>query len=62
MQSHDRAAAAGPKLVRPDGEIDRSVRGFPYPGPIAWDYPGPVEGVSKKSDLRRVSHDLVRLR
>ena len=40
MESHEHAAAAGPKLVRPDGQIDRSVRGFPYPGPIAWEYLG----------------------
>jgi len=40
MASHPRAAAAGPKLVRPDGQIDRSVRSFPYPGPIAWEYLG----------------------
>jgi GT2 family glycosyltransferase len=40
MESHDRAAAAGARLVRPDGTIDRSVRGFPYPGPIAWEFLG----------------------
>lgn len=40
MRSHERAAAAGPKLLRPNGEIDRSVRSFPYPGPIAWEYLG----------------------
>jgi len=40
MQSHKHAAAAGPKLLRPNGEIDRSVRTFPYPGPIAWEYLG----------------------
>ncbi|MCE5313515.1 MAG: glycosyltransferase family 2 protein [Armatimonadota bacterium] len=40
MDSHPDAAAAGSKLVRPDGTIDRSVRSFPYPGPIAWEYMG----------------------
>lgn len=40
MESHLEAAAAGPRLVRPDGSIDRSVRGFPYPGPIAWELLG----------------------
>jgi len=40
MQSHGNAAAAGAKLIRPDGRIDHSVRGFPYPGPIAWEYLG----------------------
>lgn len=40
MDAHQQAAAAGPKLVRPSGEIDRSVRSFPYPGPIAWEYLG----------------------
>jgi hypothetical protein len=40
MKSHPDAAAAGAKLVRPDGSIDRSVRSFPYPGPIAWEFLG----------------------
>lgn len=40
MESHDRAAAAGARLVSPDGTIERSVRGFPYPGPIAWEFLG----------------------
>jgi len=40
MDTHPDAAAAGPKLVRPDGTIDRSVRGLPYPGPIAWEFLG----------------------
>lgn len=38
--SHPEAAAVGAKLVRPDGTTERSVRGFPYPGPIAWEYIG----------------------
>lgn len=40
MVDHKRAAAAGAKLVRPDGTVDRSVRGFPYPGPIACEFLG----------------------
>lgn len=36
----EKAAAVAPKLVRPDGSLDRSVRSFPYPGPIAWEYLG----------------------
>lgn len=40
MESHKEAGAAGAKLVRPDGSVDRSVRGFPYPGPIALEYMG----------------------
>lgn len=40
MDFHQDAAAAGAKLVRPNGSIDRSVRSFPYPGPIAWEYTG----------------------
>lgn len=38
MQEHPEAAAAGGKLVRPDGSVDRSLRSFPYPGPIAWEF------------------------
>ncbi len=40
MDAHEHAAAAGAKLVRPDGQIDRSLRSFPYPGPIAWEFMG----------------------
>lgn len=40
MDSHPSAGAAGAKLLRPDGAIDRSVRSFPYPGPIAWEFLG----------------------
>lgn len=40
METHSDAAAAGAKLVRPDGAIDHSVRSFPYPGPIAWEFMG----------------------
>ncbi|NLN76336.1 MAG: glycosyltransferase [Armatimonadetes bacterium] len=40
MDDHPNAGAAGAKLLRPDGAIDRSLRSFPYPGPIAWEYLG----------------------
>ena len=40
METHEDAAAAGVKLVRPDGRIDSSVRSFPYPGAIAWEFIG----------------------
>lgn len=40
MESHPDAGATGGKLVRPNGDVDRSVRGFPYPGPIAWELLG----------------------
>ncbi|MCE5322896.1 glycosyltransferase family 2 protein [bacterium] len=40
MVSHPDAAAAGGKLVRPNGKVDRSVRSFPYPGAIAWEFIG----------------------
>jgi GT2 family glycosyltransferase len=32
------AAAVGGKLVRPDGAVDRSVRGFPEPWPVAAEF------------------------
>ncbi len=34
MQSHPEAAAVGCRLVRPNGSVDRSVRGFPHPAAI----------------------------
>lgn len=40
MESHPDAGAAGGRLVKPDGSIERSARSFPYPGPIAWEYLG----------------------
>lgn len=39
-EEHPEAAAVGARLVRPDGTVDRSVRSFPYPGPIAWEFLG----------------------
>ncbi|OFX18130.1 MAG: hypothetical protein A2Z18_04220 [Armatimonadetes bacterium RBG_16_58_9] len=40
MESHEGAAAAGCRLVRPTGEVEQSVRSFPAPGPIAWEFLG----------------------
>lgn len=40
MDEHTDAGATGAKLVRPNGTIDRSVRSFPYPGPITWELLG----------------------
>lgn len=35
MDAHKEAAAAGCRLVRPDGSVDRSCRSFPGPWPVA---------------------------
>lgn len=35
MDAHQQAAAAGARLARPDGRIEASVRGFPYPLGVA---------------------------
>jgi len=40
MDSHPDAAACGPKLVRPDGSVERSVRSFPYPAAVAFEFTG----------------------
>jgi hypothetical protein len=40
MEAHPEAAAAGGRLVRPDGGLEKSVRSFPYPGPVAWEFLG----------------------
>lgn len=37
LSAHPEAAAAAPRLVHSDGTTQRSVRGFPEPGPLAWD-------------------------
>ena len=34
------AAAIAPRLVHPDGRLQRSIRGFPEPGPLFWDILG----------------------
>ena len=48
MDRHVDAAACGAKLVRPDGRVERSVRSFPYPAAIAFDYLG-LSRILKKS-------------
>jgi len=40
MESHPDAAAAGARLVRPDGAIDQCCRGFPAPLSLASEYLG----------------------
>ena len=40
MESHPDAAAAGARLVRPDGSVDQCCRGFPAPIPLASEYLG----------------------
>ncbi len=40
MDRRPDAAAAGARLVRPDGTVERSVRGFPYPVAIACEFLG----------------------
>ena len=61
MDCHEDAAAAGARLVRPDGRIDRSVRSFPYPGPIAWEFLGLVEAISEKQGIRGLPNDVFQL-
>jgi GT2 family glycosyltransferase len=40
MAQHPDAGALGCRLVGQDGETQRSVRGFPDPGPVLWDFLG----------------------
>ena len=40
MASHPDAGATGCRLIGKDGETQRSVRGFPAPGPVLWEYLG----------------------
>ena len=40
MAQHPDAGALGCRLVGKDGETQRSVRGFPDPGPVLWDAAG----------------------
>ena len=40
MDNHPEAASVGSKLVRPDGEIDKSVRSFPTPGAVGFEMMG----------------------
>ncbi len=40
MSEHPDAGALGCRLIGADGETQRSVRGFPDPGPVLWDAVG----------------------
>ena len=40
MQTHPEAGVLGGRLLGKGGETQRSVRGFPDPGPIGWDFLG----------------------
>jgi len=40
MEAHPEAGALGCRLVGADGETQRSVRGFPDPGPVLWEFLG----------------------
>jgi len=40
MAAHPKAGALGCRLVGADGKTQRSVRGFPDPGPVLWDAAG----------------------
>lgn len=40
LAEHPDAGALGCRLVGKDGETQRSVRGFPNPGPVLWDASG----------------------
>ena len=40
MREHPEVAALGAKLIYPDGRVQRSVRGFPEPEAVMWEYLG----------------------
>lgn len=40
LRAHPEAAALGAKLVHPDGRVQASVRGFPEPQAVLWEYLG----------------------
>ena len=40
MGAHPEAAVLGCRLVGPDGQTQRSLRGFPDPGPVLWEFLG----------------------
>ncbi|MCS7309876.1 MAG: glycosyltransferase family 2 protein [Armatimonadota bacterium] len=40
LREHPDVAALGAKLVYPDGRVQRSVRGFPEPEAVMWEYLG----------------------
>ncbi|MGC8863983.1 MAG: glycosyltransferase family 2 protein [Armatimonadota bacterium] len=52
MDSYADAAACGAKLIRPDGSVEHSVRSFPYPAAIAFEFTG-LARILRKS--RRVA-------
>lgn len=40
LREHPEAGALGAKLVHPDGRVQASVRGFPEPSAVMWEYLG----------------------
>jgi GT2 family glycosyltransferase len=40
MRAHPEAGALGAKLIHPDGRVQRSVRSFPEPQAVLWEYLG----------------------
>ena len=40
LANYSGAAGVAPRLIHPNGSLQRSVRGFPEPGPLAWDLIG----------------------
>lgn len=40
LAANPKRAAVAPKLVHGDGRVQRSIRGFPEPGPLLWDILG----------------------
>jgi len=40
MQAHPEVGALGAKLIHPDGRVQRSVRAFPEPQAVLWEYLG----------------------
>lgn len=40
LREHPEAAALGAKLVHPEGRVQASVRGFPEPSAVMWEYLG----------------------
>jgi GT2 family glycosyltransferase len=48
LKAHPDAGAVGIKQIGADGKIQRSLRSFPEPGPILWEYVG-LSRVFKKS-------------
>jgi len=40
LANYPDAAGVAPRLIHPDGSLQRSIRGFPEPGALAWDLVG----------------------